>query len=66
MEETNPLRECDLLMTRRQLFGRTALGLGTAAMAQLFGPRLIGAEGQDTDGMHHAAHGQRRVVGGTG
>ncbi|SVC84162.1 uncharacterized protein METZ01_LOCUS337016, partial [marine metagenome] len=27
------LLETELMMTRRQLFGRTALGLGTAAMA---------------------------------
>lgn len=33
----NPLREHDLLMTRRQLFGRTALGIGTAALARLLG-----------------------------
>ena len=29
----NPLRERELYLTRRQLFGKTALGLGTAAMA---------------------------------
>ena len=33
MTPANPQREYDLMMTRRQLFGRTALGLGTAAMA---------------------------------
>ena len=32
---TNPLRERELYLTRRQLFGKAALGLGTAAMAQL-------------------------------
>lgn len=32
----NPLREAELDMTRRQLFGRTALGLGTAALSRLF------------------------------
>jgi len=32
---TNPLREHELMMTRRQLFGRGALGLGTAALATL-------------------------------
>jgi hypothetical protein len=31
----DPLREAELLMTRRQLFGRTALGLGTAALGRL-------------------------------
>jgi uncharacterized protein (DUF1501 family) len=31
----NPLREAELLMTRRQLFGRTTLGVGTAALSRL-------------------------------
>ena len=34
-------RESDLMMTRRQLFGRAALGLGTAAMAKLLGNDLL-------------------------
>ncbi|GIS59718.1 MAG: sulfatase [Planctomycetaceae bacterium] len=33
----NTLRDFELNLTRRQLFGRGALGLGTAAMAQLLG-----------------------------
>ena len=35
MIHNDPLRELDLNMTRRQLFGKTALGLGTMAMADL-------------------------------
>ncbi len=31
----NPFREAELLMTRRQLFGRATLGLGTAAVSRL-------------------------------
>lgn len=31
----DPLREAELLMTRRQLFGRASLGLGTAALSRL-------------------------------
>jgi uncharacterized protein (DUF1501 family) len=31
----DPLREAELLMTRRQLFGRTAMGVGTAALSRL-------------------------------
>jgi len=31
----DPLREAELLMTRRQLFGRTTLGIGTAALSRL-------------------------------
>ena len=37
-------RETDLMMTRRQLFGRSALGLGTAAMAGLMGRDSLGAD----------------------
>ena len=37
----NSAREFDLNMTRRQLFGRSALGLGTATMAQLLGADLL-------------------------
>jgi hypothetical protein len=35
MEERNPLREAELLMSRRQLFGRTTLGVGSAALHTL-------------------------------
>ena len=37
----NPIREFELLTTRRQLFGRAALGLGTAAMASLWRPQQV-------------------------
>lgn len=44
----NPLREAELLMTRRQLFGRAALGVGTAALSRLLSAnglaRAIGGE----------------------
>ena len=36
-------REYDLLLTRRQLFGRTAVGIGTAALAALLNPKLLSA-----------------------
>ena len=44
------LRELDLHQTRRQLFGRATLGLGTVALAQLLGsaaqaPRQVQDEG---------------------
>ena len=51
----NQYRELDLMMTRRQLFGRTALGLGTAAMANLLGTDLLAAAGTKA-GMHHPAN----------
>lgn len=31
----DPIREAELLMTRRHLFGKTALGIGTAALSRL-------------------------------
>ena len=59
MINPNPLREYDLMMTRRQLCGRTALGLGTAAMANLLGPELA-AEGAPT-GPHHEPKAKRVI-----
>jgi hypothetical protein len=61
----DPIRESELLATRRQLFGRAALGLGTAAMANLFGPQLLGDESvqqtQAAGGVHHAAKAKRVI-----
>ena len=39
----NPLLENQLLLTRRHFFGRTATGVGVAALASLLGERLTGA-----------------------
>src|SRR5580693_1087647 len=41
----NPLREHQLTMTRRQLFGRAASGIGTVALASLLAPRAQAAKG---------------------
>ncbi|HEY2156482.1 MAG TPA: DUF1501 domain-containing protein, partial [Isosphaeraceae bacterium] len=38
-------RELQLLLTRRQLFGRAATGIGTAALASLLNPSLSNASG---------------------
>jgi len=54
-------RETDLMMTRRQLFGRTALGLGTAAMAGLMGRETFGAPAEFKGGMHHVAKAKRVI-----
>ena len=40
-----PNREHQLLLTRRQLFGRTAAGIGTAALASLLNPQLFAEPG---------------------
>ena len=42
----NPGREHQLLLTRRHFFGRSAVGIGTAALASLLNERLFAA---DTD-----------------
>ncbi|MCU1234445.1 MAG: hypothetical protein JWP63_2412 [Candidatus Solibacter sp.] len=41
----NPLRERDLMITRRQLFGRAVGGIGTAALASLCAPGAFAAKG---------------------
>ena len=38
-----PLDQYNLALTRRQLFGRTACGIGTAALASLLNPQLFAA-----------------------
>ncbi|MFP6671721.1 MAG: DUF1501 domain-containing protein, partial [Pirellulaceae bacterium] len=61
MTRVHPLREQTLMMTRRQLFGRSALGLGTAAMAGLLGPELS-AENKSLPGLPHHAPKAKRVI----
>ena len=58
----HPLRERDLMMTRRQLFGRAALGVGTAAMANLLGSPLEAALTPRQDGGLHHAPKAKRVI----
>ncbi|HLK59950.1 MAG TPA: DUF1501 domain-containing protein [Chthonomonadaceae bacterium] len=41
----DPRREYELLMTRRQLFGRTASGIGVGALASLLGQEAFAAPG---------------------
>ncbi|MFN3189302.1 MAG: DUF1501 domain-containing protein [Aureliella sp.] len=65
------IREHELLCTRRQLFGRSALGLGTAAMAGLLGNSLAPAAGWAAEppsgnedwngGIHHRATAKRVI-----
>src|SRR5688572_5958168 len=39
----NPISERQLLINRRQFFGRSAIGIGTAALASLLNRDLLGA-----------------------
>ena len=57
----NSAREFDLNMTRRQLFGRSALGLGTATMTQLLGADLLAQTPKSPDGLHHPAKAKRVI-----
>ena len=63
MESSHPLREAEMMMTRRQLFGRSALGLGTLALNDLFS--LSGMASQETPpwvgGTHHRAKAKRVI-----
>ena len=57
----NPLREADLMMTRRQLFGRAALGLGTIALADVFSPNLLGNTSSQVRGTDFAPKAKRVI-----
>ncbi|MEM7027726.1 MAG: sulfatase, partial [Pseudomonadota bacterium] len=57
----DPHFESRLMMTRRQLFGRSALGVGTAAMANLFGNDLLASAGPSGPGTHHSAKAKRVI-----
>ncbi len=41
----NPLRERELMLTRRQLFGRAATGIGTVALGSLLAPQARSRQG---------------------
>ncbi len=68
----DPIREAELLMTRRQLFGKTALGVGTAAMSRLLAMGGLGSmaglasafgdQGHGIPGMPNFAPKAKRVI----
>jgi hypothetical protein len=61
----DPLIEHQLLLTRRRFFGRTALGLGTAALASLLGEDLSAAATEKAGGLKglpHFAPKAKRVI----
>lgn len=63
----NPIREQELLSTRRQLFGKAALGLGTAALASLMQGNALADEAPQqkpedlAGGLHHRAKAKRVI-----
>lgn len=68
----NPLREAELLITRRQLFGRSALGIGTAALSRLLAmgglgavatlAEAVGGQARGLPGMPNFAPKAKRVI----
>jgi len=52
----DPIRESQLVETRRHFFGRSAAGIGTAALASLLNPELFAAKG--------APHRSNEVISG--
>ena len=68
MTQADPARERLLLQTRRQLFGRSALGLGTASLAGLLPNELLASQAHSADGaikssggLHHRATAKRVI-----
>src|SRR5436853_859622 len=60
----DPLLERHRLLTRRQFFGDTGLGLGTAALASLLGGELAaaGPAADGLPGLPHFAPKAKRVI----
>ena len=57
--EADPIREHELLMTRRQFFGRARLGVGTAALAGLMGS--ASSAGLTQGATHHRPRAKRVI-----
>ena len=68
----DPIREAELIMTRRQLFGKAALGIGTAALGRLLAvggmgglaalASALGDQGHGIPGMPSFAPKAKRVI----
>ena len=61
MNTVHPILEHELLLTRRQLFGKSALGLGTAAMAGLIQTEF-GTAAEPQRGLPHHTPKAKRVI----
>lgn len=61
MEDYHPVRDHELMTTRRQLFGRSVLGVGTAALAGLLGEDLLAEQAPSQTGTHHPARAKRVI-----
>src|SRR4051812_2024612 len=56
----NPLRERELMLTRRQLFGRAATGIGAVALGSMMTPAAFAAKG--LPGLPHFPAKAKRVI----
>ena len=59
----DPIRESELIETRRHFFGKTSAGIGTAALGSLMNPNLFGATSNNPiDQLSHIAPKAKRVI----
>ena len=58
---TSPMLDSSLHLTRRHFFGKSALGVGTAAMTGLLNSDLMGAPTGFSGGLHHKAKAKRVI-----
>jgi hypothetical protein len=58
----NPLSEAHLQLTRRQFFGRSATGIGAAALTSLLNPDALAALTSSGNGLPHFAPKAKRVI----
>ena len=58
----NPLSEAHLQLTRRQFFGRSATGIGAAALTSLLNPDALAALTASGNGLPHFAPKAKRVI----
>src|SRR6476660_8917421 len=63
----DPIREHELAVTRRQLFGRASKGIGVMALASLLNPQLFAADERDPKtgglaGLSHFAPTAKRII----
>jgi hypothetical protein len=58
----NPLFEQQLRLTRRHFFGRSAAGIGVAALASLLGNRAAAGYGETAEKLAHFAPKAKRVI----
>ena len=59
---SNPLKDHSIAMTRRQLLGRTGIGLGSVALGSLLGGNAIADGSADSVSLPHFPPKVKRVI----